>query len=189
MVRYECNGWIEQFAMGANRDRLLRRLRAADRQDRLRVFHALLEGPEDSPDRHLNVHAKLILVDGRFLRIGSSNLNNRSLGLDSECDVAERPTTEAGVEAIRRFRHRTIGHWIGVDGEAFAAAEALSGSVGEAVRRFDTGRMRMLGATPPSGLEQFVAEFQIGDPTSPHDAFRPWRRRVPSHRRRALPKP
>ena len=56
------------------------------------------------------------------------------------------------------------------------------GSVGEAIRRFDTGRMQTLGATPPSSLERFIAEFQLGDPTSPSDAFRPWRRRSPSQR-------
>ena len=29
-----------------------------------------------------------MVIDGTFLRIGSSNLNNRSMGLDSECDIA-----------------------------------------------------------------------------------------------------
>ena len=31
--------------------------------------------------------AQFAIVDDRLLRVGSSNLNNRSLGLDSECDV------------------------------------------------------------------------------------------------------
>ena len=56
------------------------------------------------------------------LRIGSTNLNNRSFGFDSECDVAAVPPTEEGRAAIRRFRHRTIGHFIGVSGEEFEAA-------------------------------------------------------------------
>jgi hypothetical protein len=46
--------------------------------------------------------------------------------------------------------------------------------------------MQMLGATPPSRVEQVIAEFQLGDPTSVRDAFRPWKRRATSHRRRPL---
>ncbi|HEY0275012.1 MAG TPA: phospholipase D-like domain-containing protein [Paenirhodobacter sp.] len=33
------------------------------------------------------MHAKVMIVDDRVLRVGSSNFNNRSLRLDSECDV------------------------------------------------------------------------------------------------------
>jgi len=121
------------------------------------------------------------------LRIGSTNLNNRSFGFDTECDIAAEPVDEAGREAIRRFRQRTIGHWIGVTGEAFGAVEAVTGTVGEAIQQFDTGRMHTLGAEPPSRFERIIAEFQLGDPTSTRDAFRPWKRRSRSHR--TLPPP
>ena len=122
-----------------------------------------------------------------MLRIGSTNLNNRSFGFDTECDIAAEPTDAAGRDAIRRFRHRTIGHWIGIDEEAFGAVEAVTGTVGEAIQRFDTGRMKVLGAVPPSRVERIIAEFQLGDPTSTRDAFRPWKRRTRSHR--TLPGP
>jgi len=122
------------------------------------------------------------------LRIGSTNLNNRSFGFDTECDIAAEPMDAAGRDAIRRFRHRTIGHWIGIDGAAFGTVEAVTGSVGEAIRRFDPGRMQMLGAEPPSRVERFIAEFQLGDPTSTGDSFRPWRRRSRSHRTLPAPK-
>lgn len=176
--------WFDRMTMDTARSEVLFRLEQADEHNRFFAFT-----PHTAGGRRIIVHAKVSIYDDEIIRIGSTNLNNRSFGFDTECDVAAQPGTEAGREAIRRFRHRTIGHWIGVDGDAFAAAEALAGSVGEAVRRFDGGRMQMLGATPPSGFEQFVAEFQIGDPTSPHDAFRPWRRRAPSQRRRTLPRP
>jgi phosphatidylserine/phosphatidylglycerophosphate/cardiolipin synthase-like enzyme len=176
--------WFDRMTMDTARSEVLFRLEQADEHNRFFAFT-----PHTAGGRRIIVHAKVSIYDDEIIRIGSTNLNNRSFGFDTECDVAAQPGTEAGREAIRRFRHRTIGHWIGVDGDAFAAAEALAGSVGEAVRRFDGGRMQMLGATPPSGFEQFVAEFQIGDPTSPHDAFRPWRRRAPSQRRRTLPHP
>ena len=34
------------------------------------------------------IHSKVMVVDGRLLRIGSANINNRSMGADSECDLA-----------------------------------------------------------------------------------------------------
>lgn len=176
--------WFDRMTMDTARSEVLFRLEQADIHNRFFAFT-----PHTRGGQRIIVHAKVSIYDDEVVRIGSTNLNNRSFGFDTECDVAARPETMEGREAIRRFRHRTIGHWIGVDDETFAAAEALTGSVGEAVRRFDTGRMRMLGATPPSALEQFVAEFQIGDPISPADAFRPWRRRAPSQRRKALPRP
>ena len=108
-------------------------------------------------------------------------------GFDTECDIAAEPLDVEGRAAIRRFRQRTIGHWIGIDGEAFGAVESVTGTVGEAIQRFDTGRMKVLGAEPPSRVERIIAEFQLGDPTSTRDAFRPWKRRSRSHRN--LPAP
>jgi hypothetical protein len=125
----------------------------------------------------------MTIIDDAVIRVGSTNLNNRSFGFDTECDVAAAPMTEDGRAAITRYRHRTMGHWIGVTTDEFAAAEALTRSPGQAVQRFDTGRMKLLGATPPTRLDQMIAEFQLGDPTSVSDVFRPWKRRVRSQHR------
>ena len=171
--------WFDQITMDTARSEVLFRLEQADCNNRFFAF-----APHTRDGERIIVHAKVSIYDDEVLRIGSTNLNNRSFGFDSECDVAAAPETEAGRDAIRRFRQRTIGHWIGESAGEFAAAEALVGSVGEAIQRFDTGRMRTLGATPPSSIEQFIAEFQLGDPTSPSDAFRPWKRRSPSQRAR-----
>lgn len=170
--------WFDRMTMDTARSEVLYRLEQADRNNRFFAFT-----PHTVSGERIIVHAKVSIYDDEVMRIGSTNLNNRSLGFDTECDVAAAPRDEAGRAAIRRFRHRTIGHWIGESAEAFEAAEALTGSVGEAIRRFDTGRMRMLGATPPSTVERMIAEYQLGDPTSSRDAFRPWKRRTRSHRR------
>lgn len=171
--------WFDQITMDTARSEVLFRLEQADHNNRFFAF-----APHTSEGERIIVHAKVSIYDDEVLRIGSTNLNNRSFGFDSECDVAAVPPTDEGRAAIRRFRHRTIGHWIGETAEEFAAAEAVIGSVGETIQRFDTGRMQTLGADPPSAIEQFIAEFQLGDPTSPSDAFRPWKRRSPSHRER-----
>ncbi|MNT63798.1 hypothetical protein D3C72_2016440 [compost metagenome] len=119
-----------------------------------------------------------------MLRIGSTNLNNRSQGLDTECDAAAEPTTDEGRDAVRRFRQRSIGHFLGVSGEDFAQAEAVMGSVGLAVQTFGADRMTVLGSDPPSAAQRMIAEWQLGDPGSSTDAWRPWKRRNRSHRPR-----
>jgi phosphatidylserine/phosphatidylglycerophosphate/cardiolipin synthase-like enzyme len=175
--------WFDRFTMDTARSEILFRLEQADRHNRFFAFT-----PHTRLGERIIVHAKVSIYDDAVLRIGSTNLNNRSFGFDTECDIAAEPTDAAGRDAIRRFRHRTIGHWIGIDGAAFGTVEAVTGSVGEAIRRFDPGRMQMLGAEPPSRVERFIAEFQLGDPTSTGDSFRPWRRRSRSHRTLPAPK-
>ena len=169
--------WFDHWTMDTARAQVLFKLEQADRNNRFFAFT-----PHTVRDGRIIVHAKMTIYDDEILRIGSTNLNNRSMGFDTECDVAVAPGTEAGRQMIRGFRRRAIGHWIGVDAHAFAVAEELTGSVGEAIQRFDTGRMRLLGADRPSRLEKLVAEFQLGDPTSPRDAFRPWKRRERTQR-------
>jgi phosphatidylserine/phosphatidylglycerophosphate/cardiolipin synthase-like enzyme len=169
--------WFDSLTMDTARAEVLFRLESADRHDRFFAF-----SPNTAKGQRIIVHAKVTIVDDRLLRIGSTNLNNRSLGMDTECDVAVAPTTEVGQAAVRRFRHRSIGHFIGVTADEFDAAEAVLGSTGKAMRGFDTGRLTPLGAEPPTWIEQTIAEFQIGDPTSPADAWRPWKRRNRSQR-------
>lgn len=174
--------WFDRITMDTARSEVLYRLEQADRHNRFFAF-----APHTREGERIIVHAKVSIYDDAVLRIGSTNLNNRSFGFDTECDIAAEPLDAGGREAIRRFRQRTIGHWIGVDGEAFGAVEAVTGTVGEAILQFATGRMHTLGAVPPSRIERMIAEFQLGDPTSPRDAFRPWKRRTRSHR--TLPAP
>ena len=81
-----CSGWLEERTMGVGRARLLHQLRAADQHGHFRVYHPRLPGSGDAcPD--LNVHAKVMIVDDVLARVGSSNLSNRSMGLDTECDL------------------------------------------------------------------------------------------------------
>jgi phosphatidylserine/phosphatidylglycerophosphate/cardiolipin synthase-like enzyme len=171
--------WFDGLTMDTARAEVLYRLEQADRYNRFFAF-----SPRTLEGERIIVHAKMSIIDDRLLRIGSTNLNNRSQGLDTECDVAAEPTTETGREVVRRFRQRSIGHFIGVSGEDFAQAEAIMGSVGQAVLTFGSDRMTLLGSTPPSAVERMIAEWQLGDPASSMDAWRPWKRLNRSHRPR-----
>jgi phosphatidylserine/phosphatidylglycerophosphate/cardiolipin synthase-like enzyme len=59
------------------------------------------------------VHCKVMIVDDGFLRVGSANINNRSMGADTECDLAFEAASEDHWDFIRSLRCRLIGHWTG----------------------------------------------------------------------------
>ena len=169
--------WFDKMTMDTARSEVLFRLEAADHNHRFFAF-----APRTRRGARIIVHAKVTVIDDEVLRIGSTNLNNRSMGLDTECDIAVVPTDAAGRTAIRDFRQRSISHFLGITPEIFGAAEAVMGSVGRAIVDFDTGRMEVLGASAPSAVERFIAEWQLGDPSSSSNAWRPWKRRNPSQR-------
>jgi phosphatidylserine/phosphatidylglycerophosphate/cardiolipin synthase-like enzyme len=75
----------------------------------------------------IHVHAKVLIVDDRFLRVGSSNLNNRSMGFDTECDLAIEASTAAQRRSIAAVRARLVAeHW-GSDAESTALNGAMFG--------------------------------------------------------------
>ena len=96
------------------------------------------------------VHSKVSIIDDRLLRAGSTNLNNRSAGFDTECDVAVEAENEQDEAAIRLFRARLVAHYIGCSTEAFEAAFAHSGSLAYAIDPAGHERAAEAAPTPPS---------------------------------------
>lgn len=138
VVTSSSRGLVEQFVMGHNRDRLLRRLKQADKHDRLRVMYAVV--PDDAEEREVLVHAKVLIVDDRFVRVGSSNLNNRSEGLDTECDIAVEASTDAERSAIVALRNRLLAEHLDATPALVAAAMEETGSLVETLERLNIKR-------------------------------------------------
>lgn len=108
------DGWLEQKAMDGARRRLLNQLWDADEHNRFRAYHPVTVAGEP-----IYVHAKVLVMDDTLLRVGSSNLNNRSLGLDSECDLAievtaDDPAAEDHRRSITGVRDRLISEHLAV---------------------------------------------------------------------------
>ena len=164
--------WFDGMTMDTARADVLWRLEQADAHNRLRAFY-----PVTAQGDRIIVHAKMTIIDDKMMRIGSSNLNNRSMGLDTECDVSFEARTPDERAQICHLRQHSIGHFIGVSRSDFAQAEDLMGSVGDAIQTFGAKRMKLLGERRPTRVEQMFAEWQFGDPVSSRDAWRPWRRR------------
>nr|WP_136252788.1 VTT domain-containing protein [Ningiella ruwaisensis] len=62
---------------------------------------------------HKRVHAKVTIIDDKYFVIGSSNLSNRSMSLDTECDLIFEATTKAHRNKIRWFRNDLISEHSG----------------------------------------------------------------------------
>ena len=130
-------GRLERFIMGTNGRRLVRRLMRRDRYGRLRIYCPVVPGP--AGDCEVKVHAKILIVDDQLLRIGSSNLNNRSVGLDSECDLAIEASDERTSAAIRDLRDDLIAEHVGADAKAVRSAVEQSGSLIAAIEQLNIG--------------------------------------------------
>jgi phosphatidylserine/phosphatidylglycerophosphate/cardiolipin synthase-like enzyme len=160
-------GWLEPLAMDTARARLFTALKQRDPHDRLRMYH-----PFTAQGEAIYVHAKIMIVDGRTLRIGSGNMNNRSMGLDTECDVAIAPSggDAASVRAIQDglvaehlgVSARRVANQIGKHGSLIAAIDALR-TTGRSLRPYEVPDL--------SGVEEWLANNEVLDPESPSEMF------------------
>ncbi len=160
VVRLSLDGWLEAPAMGALRTVLLRKLREADRYGRFRAYYP-----------QCDLHSKLMIADDEWLRVGSANFANRSMGLDTECDVAIEARGEPGARAaIARARDRLLGEHLGVAPSVVTEAIKARGSVAAAIDLLAGSGERTLlpleeAAQPLSALVA-VAEG-VADPERP----------------------
>lgn len=183
------DGWLEQKAMDSARARLIRAIQEKDKAGRFSV-----NIPYTAKGTPIYVHAKLMIVDDEILRVGSANMNNRSLGLDSECDLhidMAVPGNESVGPAIALLRHRLLAEHCGVSTEKMA--EKLNGgaSMLEAVQQLRHGGRRLEQLTLPklTDAEKALADQAMLDPESPEELFEPFAKKSIFSRSRILSAP
>jgi len=167
VLRLLSHGWLEEHTMHVLRTRLIERLRRADRHDRFRVYYPHLPGLAEGTC--LDVHSKLMIVDDRVLRIGSSNLCNRSMSIDTECDLALESRGNAQVAGvIRSFRDRLLAEHLGATPERVGAALEAAGSLRGAIDSLASGSraLRQLDGLP-SWPEAIMSVAAVADPDEP----------------------
>ncbi len=170
--------YFDQVTMDRTRLTFIRTLTAADRHGR---FHAY--SPVTTLGRTIIVHAKLTIIDDTLLRIGSANINNRSFGFDTECDLsleAAGPASAANRAAITHLRNKLLAHWLGCAEQPLLEAIQATGSAGgalEIMRTHGYCRLRPIELEPLGPLAAFIAAFHLGDPVGPRDSLRPWKRK------------
>jgi phosphatidylserine/phosphatidylglycerophosphate/cardiolipin synthase-like enzyme/uncharacterized membrane protein YdjX (TVP38/TMEM64 family) len=142
VLRRSSDGWLEGPTMGTLRAQLLARLRRADRFDRLHVYYPVVP---DLGNRSINVHAKLCIVDDELARVGSANLNNRSMGFDTECDITvEAEDSDVVRCAIAGFRNRLLAEHLDVSPAQVADAIEREGSAAAGIAALAHGAHRLI---------------------------------------------
>ena len=171
------DGWLEQKAMDGARLKLVAAIGEKDVGKHFRVFIPVTKKRAD-----IYVHAKVSIVDDRLLRVGSSNMNNRSQGLDSECDVIIDAALDANADtppAITALRHRLLAEHLDCSPEDFAAAEEKHGSMVKAIEAL-IGPGKSLELLPMEDLseaQEFIASNELLDPESPEAMLDPINKR------------
>lgn len=157
---------LESRTMRNGRIRFWRTVRAAG-GSRVRLVSPAVT--RDGRTVDVMIHSKVMVIDDRFLRIGSANLNNRSMGADTECDLSIDAADDGQRAAIAALRDRLLGEHCGVSAEDVAEVLARDPSIvrlvdtlsrnGHGLRPIDDGR-------PDRNLLARLAE-RVADPRRP----------------------
>ena len=163
------SGWLEQAAMDGARIRLVKAIKQVDHRNRFSVWH-----PYTAEGAPIYVHSKLTIVDDEILRIGSANLNNRSMGLDSECDVfidSARPGNDHCRDPIRRLRISLLAEHCGIRPETVAEQLDRHGTMASMIAAAPQDGRRLGQFVPRvlSDAETALADNEVLDPERPEE--------------------
>jgi phosphatidylserine/phosphatidylglycerophosphate/cardiolipin synthase-like enzyme len=172
-------GWLEPIAMDSARARLVEALHEQDPHGRLRLYHPYTAGGQS-----IYVHAKVTVVDDEVLRVGSSNFNNRSLRLDSECDVvidAGRDTNAEERKTIAGIRNALLAEHLDTDCDT---VENLITSTGSIIQTIETLRgegrsLRPYEVPELDAVREWLADHKVLDPEGPGEMFEVLSKRTP----------
>jgi len=161
------SGWLEIKTMGTARQLFMQRFDDAGVADRIRFVYPVV--PATGGDCPVKVHAKLMIVDDRLLHVGSSNLNNRSMGTDSECDLAIEARSSEGRARIGRLCSDLLAEHAGMSHSEIDALVEEAGGLIAAVERLED-RERGFRRLPREELESsevLMLIERIADPEKP----------------------
>ncbi len=167
-------GWLEQQAMDHARAGLLHCLAELDHRQRFKVY---VPHTGETP---IYVHAKLTIVDDRILRIGSANFNNRSMGLDSECDVfidCDRPGNDHACDGVAALRRSLLAEHCGLEEGEVARLLKADPSMHRLIAEHGQGEARSLRpyeVPELNGVEETLADSTLLDPERPDEMFEPF---------------
>jgi phospholipase D1/2 len=185
------SGWLEEATMGVLRARMQRRLQAANLHQRYLLCCPHLPGLEDGC---LNVHSKVFAVDDGLFCIGSANLSNRSMALDTECCLTIEAHGQHAPrirDAIAHLRNRLLGEHLDTLPGTVAATIAAKGSLIGAIDSLRAAGQRTLHPFHPVSapeLDALIPEQALFDPERPIEPDELLRQFVPEEARKPAPR-
>jgi phospholipase D1/2 len=181
-------GWLEAQTMGVLRARLHERLQKADSHDRYRLLYPFV--PHLKHPNLLNVHSKVLVMDDDLCSVGSANFNNRSMGFDTECNIAiEARGDERTRHVIAGLRSRLLAEHLGT--QAAAVASETARHAGSLVMTIATlkrpGRaLEPIDPVVSPESDRLVSASALIDPERPVDPERLVEQFVPPDERRSV---
>jgi len=163
----KCPGWLEEETMGALQKNLHQRLQDADKHGRLLVCYPDRAGLESDV---IIVHSKILIADDSLLTVGSANLSNRSMGFDTECNLAMAADGSQEIEnTISGFCNRLLAEHLGCDAETVADHRKKSNSLLSTIKSL-ASNYRSLKKLPVDENDSFMPPLTtntIIDPEKP----------------------
>jgi phosphatidylserine/phosphatidylglycerophosphate/cardiolipin synthase-like enzyme len=158
----------EEMTIGVPQALLLQTLDAIARENGhcLGIYNVVAGARRDGQPLFVYIHSKLMIVDDRILVVGSANLTNRSMVIDSEIvGVYEaRPGEHALRNAIRRARIRLMLEHVGESARARPMLRS-QGLVGRLDRLAESGIVRLkrhdVHKDEPSSFAKAVHELTL----------------------------
>ncbi|MGZ9125256.1 MAG: phospholipase D-like domain-containing protein [Candidatus Binatia bacterium] len=145
VIAKDAEAFLEQLSIGIAQSRIIRRLKAvaAETGHSFGIYYPASIAA-DGTEVPTYIHSKLLLVDDRFLSIGSANMNNRSMGYDTELNVAwdDVPGSRLA-RSIRDARVNLLAEHTGLDAQAGDRLVAVDGLVDYLNGLADSGTTRL----------------------------------------------
>src|SRR4030095_3353337 len=132
VLRLLSHGWLEEATMHVLRTRLIQKLKTAARNGRFHVYYPHVPGLAENCC--LDVHSKMMVVDDRQLRVGSSNLCKRSMGVETAGGGLIESRGESHLApVIRGFRDGLVAEHLGVAPGVLRESLGRIGSLHQAI--------------------------------------------------------
>jgi phospholipase D1/2 len=154
----------EEVAVGLAQAKVILDLRQAveGTQHHLGIYYTVPETEAGAePERATYIHSKLLIVDDRFLSVGSANWTNRSTSVDTELNASIETEDPADpvARSIRRARQSLLAEHLGVPPSESEQITGLVSELDERARSRD-GRLR----PHPSPTEKERKVLEVIDP-------------------------
>jgi phospholipase D1/2 len=149
-------GWLETKTMGVGQARFMARLDDEALRDRVRFCYPSVGAGEK--ETAVMVHAKIMIVDDRLIRVGSANLNHRSMALDTECDLAIEANDDREQQAIHAMLCRLLAHHLGHSEDGVSSELATRRSVIGTVDALNSPRRGLRRLQPATEYDDIIAD-------------------------------
>lgn len=159
-------GWIEERTMGATRNKLLSNLYESDIHHRLGVYTPHIKGTK------YTLHSKIMVVDHIYAVIGSANLNNRSMGMDSECTITlSGINNNLTMASIQTFMNRLLAEHLGTKEYTISDMYDKKRSYLKTINSLQSSGRRLSGyrTRVNDWIMNFLGDLSIIDPKNPFD--------------------